>query len=290
MTVFFQQTINGIVSGSALALVALGFTFIYGIVRVLNLAHPQIYMWGAFITYVGVNANLPVVVTALLVIGVGAGWGVFLDRAVFRWLRTADLTTPFIATMGLALAMQSLAVKIFGPQPKSLPGILPSGSVHAGGLHLGMPQLTVVLATIAVLAGLWFLVAKTWFGRCVRATAENAEGASSLGVNTEVVMLLTVIIASCCAALAGFLIAGLYHQSFAYMGDIVGLQALVVIKVGGLGNLPGAALAALLLGLVQAYSTQYLSASYADGIVFAVLFVVLILRPQGLLGEQVRSK
>jgi branched-chain amino acid transport system permease protein len=290
MNTFFQQALNGIVEGSALALVALGFTLVYGTLRVLNLAHPQIYMWGAFVTYLGVRGNWPLVLVLVAVLASGGAWGVLLDRGVFRWLRNSDMTTPFIATMGLSLAMESLAVEFFGPQPVPVKKFLAGGKVHIGSAALSWSQIIVVLATLLVLGILWWLVSRTWFGRSIRATAENAEGATVIGINSERVMLLTVVIASVFAALAGFLIAGLYHQSFAYMADTVGLEALVVVKVGGLGNLPGAALAALIVGLVEAYATQYVSASYSQAILFGFLLLVLVVRPTGILGDQERAK
>lgn len=290
MTTFLQQIVNGVVSGSTFALLALGFTLVFGILRVLNLAHPHIYMWGAFFAFVGAEAHLPVVVIALLAVFGSAAWGVAIDRCVFRWMRESAMATPFIATMGLGLFMESLAVKVWGPQPAAIPTMLPTTVVHLGGLHVSVAQLVTIGSVIVLMVLLWLVIERTWFGRTIRATSENVEAAGALGISTERVMVATIALASAFAGIAGFLIATLYNQAFAYMGDTIGLEAMVVMMIGGLGNVTGAVVGGLLLGIVQSLTTGYVSASYADGVAFAFLFLVLVVRPEGLFGERLRTK
>lgn len=290
MTTFLQQLFNGVVSGSTFALLALGFTLVFGILRVLNLAHPDIYMWGAFFAYVGAINHLPLALIFLIsILGAGA-WGIAIDRLVFRWMRDSALATPFIATMGLGIFLENFAVKIFGPQPLAIPQLLPAGIIDLGGLRLSFAQIITVFTVIALMIVLWLFVEKSWFGKSIRATSENAEAASALGINTERVMILTVGLASAFAGVAGFLVAALYHQAFAYMGDTIGLEAMVIMMIGGLGNAVGAVVGGLALGIVESMTTGYLSASYSDGIAFAVLFLMLVIKPEGLFAERLRKK
>jgi branched-chain amino acid transport system permease protein len=290
MNTFMQQLLNGIVSGSTFALLALGFTLVFGILRVLNIAHPAIFTWGAFLTYAGAEAGLPVVLIFVLAVAGSAAWGIALDRLVFRWLRTSAHITPFIATMGVTLFMQSLAVKIWGPQALPVQYLTSTEALHVGGVQITVPQLLTVGGALVLLGGLWFLLERTWFGKAIRATSENAEAASAVGINVELVLISTIALASAFAGVAGFLVANLFHQVSPYMGDSIGLIALVVIMIGGLGNIVGAVLGGVLLGLVQSLTTGYVSAAYSDGVVYVFAFLILVIWPTGLLGERLRRK
>lgn len=290
MTTFIQQLFNGVVSGSTIALLALGFTLVFGILRVLNLAHPDIYMWGAFFAYLGATAHLPLVLIVLSSILGAAAWGIAIDRFVFRWMRDSALATPFIATMGLGIFLENLAVVVFGPQPLALPQLLPAGILDVGGIKLSVAQLITIVSVGLLLTILWLVVERSWFGKSIRATSENAEAAAALGINTEKVLIVTIGLASAFAGLAGFLVVSLYHQAFAYMGDSIGLEAMVIMLIGGLGNAAGAVVGGLILGVVESMTTGYLSASYSDGIAFAALFLMLVIKPEGLFPERLRRK
>ncbi len=290
MTFLLQLVANGLVAGSTYALVALGFTLVFGILRVLNLAHPDIYMWGAFMAFAAASIHLPVLgVLAAAVLG-AAAWGLVIDRVVLTRLRDSAMATPFIATMGLSMFLQNLAVRVFGPQPLPIPQVIPNTPIRLGGLHFGTGDLLAVASAFALMVALWLFVELTWFGKAIRATSENAEAARALGINTERINYSTVVIASGFAGAAGFLIATLYDQVFAFMGVSIGLKAMVVMMVGGLGNVPGAVLGGLVLGVLESLTTGYISSSYRDAIAFVFLMVVLVLRPQGLLGERLRTK
>lgn len=290
MTFFLQEVLGGLVAGSTYALVALGFTLVFGVLRVLNLAHPDIYMWGAFAAFVAAGFHAPVWAVGVSAVLGAAIWGFLIDRIVLRQLRDSAMATPFIATMGLSLFLQNLAVRIFGPQPLPMPMQMPASDFQIGALRLGFGQLITIVSAFALMLALWFVVERTWFGKTIRATSENAEIARALGINADLVSLSTVVIASAFAGAAGFLIAMLYGQVFAYMGVPIGLKAMVVMMVGGLGNVPGAVLGGLVLGVLESLTTGYLSSSYRDAIAFVVLMIVLLVRPQGLLGERLRIK
>lgn len=290
MSFFFQEVLGGLVAGSTYALVALGFTLVFGVLRVLNLAHPDIYMWAAFVAFAVAKSGAPPWVVAVSAVLGGAVWGFLIDRCVLRFLRESAMATPFIATMGLSLFLQNLAVRVFGPQPLPIAQMLPRGVLHVGTFGLGYGQIITIASALALMLALWLFVERTWFGKAIRATSENAEIARALGVNADLVSMSTVVIASAFAGAAGFLIATLYGQVFAFMGVPIGLKAMVVMMVGGLGNVPGAVLGGFLLGILESLTVGYISSSYRDAIAFIVLMIVLLVRPQGLLGERLRRK
>jgi branched-chain amino acid transport system permease protein len=287
---FFQEVFGGLVAGSTYALVALGFTLVFGVLRVLNLAHPDIYMWAAFVAFAVAKSGAPPWFVALSAVLGGAVWGLLIDRFVLRYLRESAMATPFIATMGLSLFLQNLSVRVFGPQPLPMPQMLPHGTLHLGTFELGYGQIITVISALALMLALWLFVEGTWFGKAIRATSENAEIARALGINADLVSMSTVIIASAFAGAAGFLISTLYGQVFAFMGVPIGLKAMVVMMVGGLGNVPGAVLGGFVLGILESLTVGYISSSYRDAIAFIVLMIVLLVRPQGLLGERLRRK
>ncbi|MGH9564187.1 MAG: branched-chain amino acid ABC transporter permease, partial [Terracidiphilus sp.] len=196
MNFFFQEIFSGLVAGSTYALVALGFTLVFGVLRVLNLAHPDIYMWAAFVAFAVAKSGAPPWIVAVSAVLGGAAWGFLIDRFVLRFLRESAMATPFIATMGLSLFLQNLSVRIFGPQPLPMPQMLPHGTLHLGSLALGYGQIITVVSALCLMLALWLFVEATWFGKAIRATSENAEVARALGINADLVSLSTVVIAS----------------------------------------------------------------------------------------------
>jgi branched-chain amino acid transport system permease protein len=306
MDTFIQQLINGLVLGSMYALVALGYTMVYGIINLINFAHGEILMVGALVSWT--------VVTALADAGI-PGWGLMLiallvativcaalnfaiEKIAYKPLRNAPRLAPLITAMGMSLLLQTLAMIIWKPNPKPFPSLLPSDPIDLGGPVITITQIVILVTTAVVLAALMYLVNRTKLGRAMRATAENPRVAALMGVRPDMVISATFIIGAALAALAGLMWAANYGTVQHAMGFLPGLKAFTAAVLGGIGNLPGAVLGGVSLGLVEALGSGYLSdltggvfgSQYADIFAFAALIVVLTLRPQGLLGERVADR
>jgi branched-chain amino acid transport system permease protein len=306
MDTFIQQLINGLVLGSMYALVALGYTMVYGIINLINFAHGEILMVGALVSWT--------VVTVLAEYGI-PGWGLMLislvaativcaalnfaiEKIAYRPLRNAPRLAPLITAMGMSLLLQTLAMIVWKPNPKPYPSLLPSDPIDLGGPVITITQIVILVTTAVVLAALMYLVNRTKLGRAMRATAENPRVAALMGVQPDMVISATFIIGAALAALAGVMWAANYGTVQHAMGFLPGLKAFTAAVLGGIGNLPGAVVGGVSLGLVEALGSGYLSdltggvfgSQYADIFAFAALIVVLTLRPQGLLGERVADR
>jgi branched-chain amino acid transport system permease protein len=306
MDTFIQQLINGLVLGSMYALVALGYTMVYGIINLINFAHGEILMVGALVSWT--------VVTVLADSGI-PGWGLMLislvaativcaalnfaiEKIAYRPLRNAPRLAPLITAMGMSLLLQTLAMIVWKPSPKPYPSLLPSDPIDLGGPVITVTQIVILVTTAVVLAALMYLVNRTKLGRAMRATAENPRVAALMGVQPDMVISATFIIGAALAALAGVMWAANYGTVQHAMGFLPGLKAFTAAVLGGIGNLPGAVVGGVSLGLVEALGSGYLSdltggvfgSQYADIFAFAALIVVLTLRPQGLLGERVADR
>jgi branched-chain amino acid transport system permease protein len=306
MDTFIQQLINGLVLGSMYALVALGYTMVYGIINLINFAHGEILMVGALVSWT--------VVTVLADSGI-PGWGLMLislvaativcaalnfaiEKIAYRPLRNAPRLAPLITAMGMSLLLQTLAMIVWKPSPKPYPSLLPSEPIDLGGPVITVTQIVILVTTAVVLAALMYLVNRTKLGRAMRATAENPRVAALMGVQPDMVISATFIIGAALAALAGVMWAANYGTVQHAMGFLPGLKAFTAAVLGGIGNLPGAVVGGVSLGLVEALGSGYLSdltggvfgSQYADIFAFAALIVVLTLRPQGLLGERVADR
>ncbi len=306
MDTFIQQMINGLVLGSMYALVALGYTMVYGIINLINFAHGEILMVGALVSWT--------VVTVLAESGI-PGWGLMLisllaativcaalnfaiEKIAYRPLRNAPRLAPLITAMGMSLLLQTLAMIVWKPNPKPYPSLLPSDPIDLGGPVITITQIVILVTTAVVLASLMYLVNRTKLGRAMRATAENPRVAALMGVQPDMVISATFIIGAALAALAGVMWAANYGTVQHAMGFLPGLKAFTAAVLGGIGNLPGAVVGGISLGVVEALGSGYLSdltggvfgSQYADIFAFAALIVVLTLRPQGLLGERVADR
>ncbi len=306
MDTFIQQLINGLVLGSMYALVALGYTMVYGIINLINFAHGEILMVGALVSWT--------VVTALADSGI-PGWGLMLislvaativcaalnfaiEKIAYRPLRNAPRLAPLITAMGMSLLLQTLAMIVWKPNPKPFPSLLPSDPIDLGGPVITVTQIVILVTTAVVLAALMYLVNRTKLGRAMRATAENPRVAALMGVQPDMVISATFIIGAALAALAGVMWAANYGTVQHAMGFLPGLKAFTAAVLGGIGNLPGAVVGGISLGLVEALGSGYLSdltggvfgSQYADIFAFALLIIVLTLRPQGLLGERTADR
>jgi branched-chain amino acid transport system permease protein len=306
MDIFLQQLINGLVLGSMYALVALGYTMVYGIINLINFAHGEVLMVGALTSWTVATAladsGLPgwvlMVISLPVAVVVCSALNFSIEKLAYKPLRNAPRLAPLITAMGMSLLLQTLAMIIWKPNPKPYPQLLPVEPFEVGGAVISVTQCVILGLTAVVLAALMWLVNRTRLGRAMRATAENPKVAALMGVKPDTVISATFIIGASLAAVAGIMWAANYGTVQHAMGFLPGLKAFTAAVLGGIGNLAGAVVGGLLLGLVEALGAGYLGtltggllgSHYADIFAFVALILVLTLRPQGLLGERVADR
>ncbi len=306
METFIQQIINGLVLGSMYALVALGYTMVYGIINLINFAHGEVLMVGALVSWTVVtllaDSGLPgwalMSVALLCAVVVCSALNFMIEKVAYRPLRNAPRLAPLITAMGVSLLLQTLAMIIWKPNPKPFPLLLPTEPFDLGGPVITVTQVLILAVTAIVLAGLLWLVNHTKLGRAMRATAENPRVAGLMGVKPDFIISATFVIGAALAAVAGLMWAANYGTVQHSMGFMPGLKAFTAAVLGGIGNLAGAVVGALLLGLIEAIGAGYLGdltggvlgSHYADIFAFVALILVLTLRPSGLLGERVADR
>jgi branched-chain amino acid transport system permease protein len=306
METFIQQIINGLVLGSMYALVALGYTMVYGIINLINFAHGEVLMVGALVSWtvvtlmadMGLPGWLLLLISLIAAIAVCTTLNFAIEKIAYRPLRNAPRLAPLITAMGMSLLLQTLAMIIWKPTVKSYPILLPSEPFHIGGAVINTVQILILVSTAVTLASLMWLVNRTKLGRAMRATAENPRVAGLMGVRPDTVISATFIIGAALAALAGVMYAANYGSVQHTMGFMPGLKAFTAAVFGGIGNLAGAMVGGVLLGLIEALGAGYigdltggvLGSHYQDIFAFIVLILVLTLRPQGLMGERVADR
>jgi branched-chain amino acid transport system permease protein len=305
MDIFAQQLINGLVLGSVYALVALGYTMVYGILELINFAHGEIAMMGAMVALavigalVGAGVHLP----GIVIVGLGLLaaipacmlLGFTIERIAYRPLRKAPRLAPLITAIGMSIVLQNVAMLIWGRQYISFPPILPQGRHEIFGATISDVQIAILIVSTVLMFALVMLVSRTRLGRAMRATAQAPQIAGLMGVNVNSIISLTFIIGSALAAVAGVMVSAYYGLAHYYMGFLLGLKAFSAAVLGGIGNIAGAMLGGLLLGVIESLGAGYigditggfLGSNYQDVFAFFVLIVVLVLRPSGLLGERV---
>lgn len=297
MSEFFQQLINGLALGSILALIALGYTMVYGILRFINFAHGDIFMLGAFAGFylapkVATVLPAPSIWTGLAVMGISmlicAVIGIVIEKLAYRPLRRRPKLTVLITAIGVSLLIEYTCQNshVFGASPKSFPALIPSYPIRLGNLSLNSNQLIVLGVTLALLFALRIIVLKTKIGMAMRALAFNPEAAALMGINTDVVISFTFGLGSALAAAAGILFAVNYPSIDPLMGILPGLKAFVAAVLGGIGNLPGAALGGVIIGVTETLVAGYISSTYRDAIAFGILILILLVKPSGLLGKK----
>jgi branched-chain amino acid transport system permease protein len=306
METFLQQLVNGLTLGSIYALVALGYTMVYGILELINFAHGEVVMVGALVALSVIGAlshwGLPGPAVVLLGLTVAApvcmALGFVIERVAYRPLRRAPKLAPLITAIGLSIGLQQIAALIWGRNYISFPAVLSVESYNLGGVIITSLQLTIMGMAALIMAGLLMLVQKTSLGRAMRATAQNPAVAQLMGVNTDAIIATTFVIGSALAAVAGVMVAAYYSVGNYTMGFMLGLKAFTAAVLGGIGNLKGAMLGGLLLGIVEALAAGYmgdftggvLGSNYKDVFAFLVLIAVLVFHPNGLLGSRAREK
>lgn len=304
MDIFLQQLINGLVLGSIYALVALGYTMVYGILELINFAHGEVAMVGAMVCLAVANAllahaGLPGAVvlgiSLFAAIGVCVVLGFSIERVAYRPLRRAPRLAPLITAIGVSIVLQNVAMMIWGKQYIPFPSLLTATPYHVAGASITDVQMAIILLAAVFMVALVLLVQKTRLGRAMRATAQSPEVAGLMGVNINHVISLTFVLGSVLAAIAGVMVSAYYGIAHYYMGFLLGLKAFSAAVLGGIGNIPGAMLGGLLLGVIESLGAGYigpltggvLGSHYQDVFAFFVLILVLVFRPSGLLGERV---
>ena len=304
--ILLQQILNGLVLGSVYALIALGYTMVYGILQLINFVHGDVLMVGAMVgvTVVGLLATSGLPLPLILVIAIACAIPVcvilslLIERVAYRPLRNAPKLAPLITAIGLSIVIQTLAMIIWKPNPIVFPDLLPTKPIEIGPALLAPKQMLILVVSAVLMIGLLLLVNRTKLGRAMRATAENPRIAGLMGVNANQVVAVTFAIGASLAAVAGVLVAMNYNIAQFSMGFIPGLKAFTAAVLGGIGNLGGAVLGGLLLGIIESLGAGYigditggfLGSNYQDIFAFVVLILVLVFRPSGLMGERVADR
>ena len=296
---FVQQLVNGLTLGSVYALIALGYTMVYGILKLLNFAHGEVYMMGAFAGFgilslfggaVGVTINVVLLIGLMLAVAMlGAGLlGVAIERFAYRPLRNAPRIAPLISALGVSFFLQSSALILFGADFRSYETYeyidLASG-IHWGPLNISIVRIAVILTAVGMMLGLTVLVARTRLGKAMRATSFDREAAAMQGIDVDRVIVATFFISGALAGAAGVMVGLVFYKVYHLMGFVAGLKGFTAAVVGGIGSIPGAMLGGLLIGLSEAFITGYVSSTFQDVFVFSILIVLLLVRPSGLLGK-----
>jgi len=296
-----QQLINGITIGSFYALVALGYTMVYGVLKMINFAHGDLFMWGAYLgltaltllagTFIGATAWLILPLGVLIALAV-ALLGVLVERVAYRPLRSAGRLPPVLSALGVAFILQSLARNVYGASWKTYPPSLglSGGFELVAGVRVGYLQIVVLVIAFVLMAGLYLFVQRTRTGTAMRAVALDPTTARLMGIDVDRIVAIVFLIGPGLGGIAGLIVA-LYYGSFDFtLGWTFGLKAFIAAILGGIGNIPGAMLGGLLLGTTETLAAGYVSPQWKDVIAYGALILILVLRPTGLLGERVAAK
>jgi branched-chain amino acid transport system permease protein len=304
MDFFVQQLVNGLTLGSVYALLALGYSIVYGILKLLNFAHGEVYMMGAFMGYFTLSAlggasspALPVslvLVLMFLVAGLSAGvLGVAIERFAYRPLRDAPRIAPLITALGVSFFLQSTALLLFSADIRTMDTsdmISPSTGIHIGPLDISLVRILVIVSAAALMVALARFVAQTKLGKAMRAVAYDREAAEMMGIDVDRTIVAAFFIGSVLAGAAGVMVGLVFDRVWHLMGFTAGLKAFTAAVLGGIGNIPGAMLGGLLIGLAEAFTAGYISTTFTNLIVFGILIVVMLVRPSGLLGSPAIEK
>jgi branched-chain amino acid transport system permease protein len=321
MSTFLQQLINGISLGAIYSLIALGYTMVYGVLKLINFAHGDVYMVGAFMGYylanglgargaqaigmsadgliarglLGSGALEPSLITALavmlLAMAICAALGIVIERFAYRPVRKYSRLTALITAIGVSLLLENGGQVVFGADPKFFPELFKKRNIDLfGGASINSADIIVLVIAIALMIALQLIVFRTKTGRAMRAVSFNLQSAKLMGINTDRIIMFTFALGSALAAAAGVLVAIRIPRIDPLMGILVGLKAFVAAVLGGIGNIPGAVLGGLLIGITETMVVGYLSPTYKDAVAFAILILILLFRPSGLLGAVAQEK
>ena len=290
--IFLDNLINGLSLGSIYAIIALGYTMVYGIAKMLNFAHGDVIMIGAYIAFCGLQYwGLPPVIAILAAMAVCTLLGVTIEGLAYRPLRQATSLAVLITAIGMSYLLQNIALMIWGANPKSFPRTFINGaSIRIGQLNISSATIWTILANIVIMVALTLFTAKTKMGKAMRCVSEDRGAAELMGINVNRTISMTFAIGSALAAIAGVLLCSSSPILQPTTGSMPGIKAFTAAVFGGIGSIPGAMIGGVLLGVIEIFGKAYISTELGDAIVFAVLIVVLLVKPTGLLGKPVREK
>lgn len=290
---FISNLINGISLGSIYAIIALGYTMVYGISKMLNFAHGDVIMVGAYVSYIcTTSAGIPPILSVVIAMAVCTVLGILIEGLAYRPLRKASSLAVLITAIGVSYFLQNSALLIWGSNPKTFSSIVPFDSIALfdGKLIITAESIVTVAICIIIMIGLTLFTKNGKMGKAMRAVSEDKDAAQLMGINTNFTISMTFAIGSALAAVAGVLLCSAYPVLIPTTGSMPGIKAFTAAVFGGIGSIPGAMLGGILLGIIEIFGKSYISTALSDAIVFAVLIIVLLLKPTGLLGKKINEK
>ena len=290
---FLQYLINGVSIGAVYAIIALGYTMVYGIAKMLNFAHGDVIMVGAYVSYcVTSYLGLPALVSILVAVVVCTALGIVIEGLAYKPLRGTPSLAVLITAIGVSYFLQNAAQLIFGSAPKNFKSIVTMKplTLFGGGLTITGEVLITIIVCVAIMVGLTLFTTKTRMGKAMRAVSEDRAAAQLMGINVNQTISLTFAIGSALAAIAGVLLCSTVPTLMPTTGAMPGIRAFTAAVFGGIGSIPGAMLGGILLGIIETFSKAYISTQFSDAIVFSVLIIILLVKPAGLLGKQIQEK
>lgn len=286
---FWQQLVNGLTVGSTYSLIALGYTLIFGVLGIVNMAHGQIFIFGSLVGLILMTSmQMPLGVAFLASIVISALLGLVLEFAALRPLRKKNVPhlASLISTIGFAIIVEEAMNKLFGADSRAFPQSFGGKAFDLGIIQIRLVDLIILGIALILMFVLHFWIQKTKMGKAIRATAENTDTASLLGINTNMVIIVTVMLASALGGVAGILIGMAYSALIPTMGMTLGFKGLAVLILGGVGSIPGAMVCGVLLGVIEVFTVAYGDSSYRDAVAFGLIIVILLLKPEGLFGRK----
>ena len=290
MNQFFMQFINGLNIGSIYALIALGYTMVYGIAKLINFAHGDVIMVGAYISFISMKFGLPWWIAVIISIVACAVLGVVMEKVAYKPLRNASRISLLITAIGISYLLQNLFQLIFGANPQPYHAFITLPALNLGGISIQANYYITFSVSVLLMILLTLFVNKTTMGKAMRAVSEDEGAAKLMGINVDTTISLTFAIGCALAAIAGILYANCYPMINPTLGSLPGIKAFIAAVLGGIGSIPGAVLGAFILGMVEAMTKAYISSQLTDTIVFAILILMLVFKPAGILGKNVKEK
>ena len=290
MNQFFMQFINGLNIGSIYALIALGYTMVYGIAKLINFAHGDVIMVGAYISFISMKFGLPWWLAVIISIVACAILGVVMEKVAYKPLRNASRISLLITAIGISYLLQNLFQLIFGANPQPYHAFITLPALNLGGISIQANYYITFSVSVVLMILLTLFVNKTTMGKAMRAVSEDEGAAKLMGINVDTTISLTFAIGCALAAIAGILYANCYPMINPTLGSLPGIKAFIAAVLGGIGSIPGAVIGAFILGMIEAMTKAYISSQLTDTIVFAILILMLVFKPAGILGKNVKEK
>jgi branched-chain amino acid transport system permease protein len=288
---FVSQIINGLHVGSIYALIALGYTMVYGIVKLINFAHGDVIMVGSYVVLISLTEmHVPFWAAIIIAVVFCALLGMLIERFAYKPLRNSSRISPLITAIGVSLLLQNLAMKVFSANPKPFPNVIPGEPLQLGGVQIGPVTIFTILISVVLMVLLELFVSKTKMGKAMRAVSEDSGAATLMGININTTIAITFAIGSGLAAVGGALYSTAYPIVDPYIGSMLGLKAFIAAVLGGIGNVRGAMVGGFIIGISECLTKGYVSSQLSEAVVFAILILVLLVKPSGILGQNIREK